>query len=151
MAFRAQQWVETEFEVLGRLWRAGVSVPYPVQRLGREIMLEYLGDESQAAPRLIHFRGSRQEFEGLYRQLVVNLTLMTEVGVVHSDLSPYNLLVWDGRLYIIDLPQAVDPILNPDGLALLERDVLNACGWFQKKGVPADPSEVLADLIARLF
>jgi RIO kinase 1 len=151
MAFRAQQWVETEFEVLGRLWSSGVSVPYPVQRLGREVMLEYLGDESQAAPRLVHFRGSRQEFEELYHQLLANLTLMTEIGVVHSDLSPYNLLVWNGTLYVIDLPQAVDPILNPEGLALLERDVLNTCGWFQKRGVPADPSEVLGDLIARLF
>lgn len=151
MAFRAQQWVETEFEVLGRLWTAGVSVPYPVQRLGREVMLEYIGDETEAAPRLVHFRGEKQDLEDLYRQLIDNLTLMTELGIVHSDLSPYNLLVWEGRLYIIDLPQAVDPLLHPDGMALLERDVLNACGWFQKKGVTTDAGEVLADLIARLL
>ena len=131
MAFRAQQWVETEFEVLGRLWVAGVSVPYPVQRRGREIMLEYLGDETGAAPRLVHFRGSRLEFEDLYHQLLVGLTLMTELGIVHSDLSPYNLLVWNERLYVIDLPQAVDPLLDSDGLAVLEGDVFYTCGGFQ--------------------
>jgi RIO kinase 1 len=151
MAFRAQQWVDTEFDVLGRLWAAGVSVPYPVQLLGREVMLEYIGDEQAAAPRLVQFRGGTSELSELYDQLLVNLGRMVDAGIVHGDLSAYNLLVWQGRLVIIDLPQAVDPVLNPDGLALLERDVLNACGWFSKRGLTTDPSAVLGDLIARLF
>jgi len=150
MAFRAQEWVDTEFEVLGRLWGAGVSVPYPVQSLGREIMLEYIGDERGAAPRLVQYRGETSDLSDLYAQLLVDLGRMVEVGIVHGDLSAYNLLVWQGRLVVIDFPQAVDPILNPDGLALLQRDVLNTCGWFSKKGVATDPSAVLGDLIARL-
>jgi RIO kinase 1 len=151
MAFRAQQWVDTEFDTLGRLWTMGASVPYPVQRLGREIMLEYIGDEQGAAPRLVQFRGPLPELAELYDQLLANLALVAEGGIVHGDLSAYNLLVWKGRLVIIDFPQAVDALLNPDGIALLERDVLNTCGWFSKKGLPTDPSAVLADLIARLF
>jgi RIO kinase 1 len=150
MAFRAQQWVETEFEVLGQLWGAGVSVPYPVQLLGREIMVEYIGDEQAAAPRLVQFRGELPELVDLYRQLLVNLERMVEAGIVHGDLSAYNLLVWQGRLVVIDFPQAVDPVLNPDGFALLQRDVLNTCGWFSKKGVTTDASAVLGDLIGRL-
>ena len=150
MAFRAQEWVDTEFDVLGRLWGAGVSVPYPVQSLGREIMLEYIGDERGAAPRLVQYRGETSNLSDLYAQLLVDLGRMVEVGIVHGDLSAYNLLVWQGRLVVIDFPQAVDPILNPDGLALLQRDVLNTCGWFSKKGVATDPSAVLGDLIARL-
>jgi RIO kinase 1 len=150
MAFRARQWVETEFEVLGQLWAAGVSVPYPVQLLGREIMLEYIGDEQASAPRLVQFRGGLPELADLYGQLLVNLERMVEVGVVHGDLSAYNLLVWQGRLVVIDLPQAVDPVLNPDGFALLQRDVLNTCGWFSKKGLVTDPSAVLGELIARV-
>jgi RIO kinase 1 len=139
MVFRAQQWVETEFDVLGRLWTTGASVPYPVQLLGREIMLEYIGDEQAAAPRLVQFRGGLPELTDLYDQLLANLAQIVEAGIVHGDLSAYNLLVWQGRLVIIDFPQAVDPVLNPDGLALLQRDVLNTCGWFSKKGVPTDP------------
>lgn len=151
MAMRAQQWVETEFETLGRLWSAGVSVPYPVQRQGREIMLEYVGDDVSAAPRLVQVRADRRSLELLYEQLQANLVLMIECGIVHGDLSPYNLLVWDDRLIVIDLPQAVDPINNPNGLALLERDVINTCNWFSKKGVVTDASELLAELIGRLF
>jgi RIO kinase 1 len=151
MAFRAQQWVETEFDILGRLWAMGASVPYPVQLLGREIMLEYIGDEQGAAPRLVQFRGALPELADLYDQLLTNLALIAEAGMVHGDLSAYNLLVWEGRLVMIDFPQAVDALLNPDGMSLLERDVLNTCGWFSKKGLPTDPSAVLADLIARLF
>jgi RIO kinase 1 len=151
MAFRARQWVETEFETLGRLWAAGASVPYPVQRLGPEIMIEYIGDEQTAAPRLVQFRGSLAQLGDLYRQLLANLAVMATHGVVHGDLSPYNLLVWHDRLYLIDFPQAVDPIGNPEGLALLERDVINTSAWFAKHGVATDPSVVLAELIGSVF
>ena len=151
MAFRARQWVQTEFDTLCRLWAAGAAVPYPVQRLGPEVMLEFLGDESTAAPRLVHHRGGRAQLADLYAQLVDNLRLMVRQGVVHGDLSAYNLLVWQERLYIIDFPQAVDPVLNPDGFALLERDVMNVCTWFGKHGVAADPGVVLADLAGELL
>ena len=151
MMFRARQWVETEFEVLGRLWEAGAAVPYPVQRLGRELMLEYLGDETGAAPRLVNIRPDRHQLTDLYRQLSELLDALVIVGVVHGDLSPYNLLVWKDRLYAIDFPQAVDPITNPDGISLLERDVLNTTSWFAKQGVDTDPSELLGRLIGGLY
>ena len=151
MMFRARQWVETEFEVLGRLWAAGTAVPYPVQRLGRELMLEYLGDESGAAPRLVNARLSRHQLTDLYRQLLDLLDDLVGGGVVHGDLSPYNLLVWRDRLYAIDFPQAVDPVINPDGIALLERDVLNTTSWFAKQGVDTDASELLGRLIGGLY
>jgi RIO kinase 1 len=151
MAFRAGQWVETEFETMCRLWRLGVPVPYPVQMLGHEIMLEYLGDEERAAPRLVDFRADAEQLGDLYRQLVAALTVAVRHGVVHGDLSPYNLLVWHDRLYLIDFPQAVDPVLNPDGLNLLSRDVINTCAWFAKRGVAADASELLADPTTEVF
>ena len=151
MIFRARQWVETEFSVLSRLWEAGAAVPYPVQRLGREVMLEYLGDESGAAPRLVHVRATTEELGDLYAQLLDLLDDLVRCGVVHGDLSPYNLLVWKGRLYAIDFPQAVDPVSNPEGISLLERDVLNTTSWFAKQGIDTDPSELLAQLIGGLF
>jgi RIO kinase 1 len=147
MAFRARQWVETEFETLCRLWSAGASVPYPVQRLGREVMVEYVGSEESAAPRLVQFRGPARELGDLYRQLLDSLRLMAELGVVHGDLSPYNMLVWEGRLVLIDFPQAVDTFRNGDGMSLLERDVMNTCSWFAKRGVRTDPSALIAELV----
>jgi RIO kinase 1 len=151
MIFRARQWVETEFEVLCRLWEAGTAVPYPVQRLGRELMLEYLGDDSGAAPRLVNAHPSPAQLTDLYGQLVDLLDDLVRCGVVHGDLSPYNLLVWQDRLYAIDFPQAVDPVANPQGISLLERDVLNTTSWFAKQGVDTDPSELLGRLIAGLY
>ena len=75
---------------------------------------------------------------------------MTSVGIVHGDLSPYNLLVWKERLYVIDMPQAVDPILQPEGLSLLERDVVNLCKWFSSKGVATDAVALYRELLELL-
>jgi len=150
LTFRAQQWLETEFDVLGRLWEAGAAVPYPVQKLGVELMMEYLGDEDEAAPRLVNAVVGRSKAEKaeLFDQLREQLRIMTTLGIVHGDLSPYNLLVWNDRLYVIDIPQAVDPILQPEGLATLQRDVENLCKWFVSKGVrDADPVEVYRELL----
>ena len=49
---------------------------------------------------------------------------------------------------LIDFPQAVDPFLSSDAMSLLDRDVLNTCAWFDKRGVPTDPSALIAELIA---
>jgi RIO kinase 1 len=153
LSFRAQLWLETEFEALARLWEAGAAVPYPVQKLGIELMMEYLGDEEEAAPRLVNAIAGRSKAEkvDLYWQLREQLRIMTGLGIVHGDLSPYNLLVWDGRLYVIDIPQAVDPIQQPEGLAILQRDVENLCKWFVSKGVrDADPVDVYRELLELL-
>jgi RIO kinase 1 len=153
LTFRAQVWLETEFDALGRLWAAGAPVPYPVQKLGVEVMMEYLGDEDEAAPRLVNAISGRSKAErrDLFDQLREALRIMTTCGLVHGDLSPYNLLVWEDRLWVIDLPQAVDPILQPEGLTLLQRDVENLCKWFASKGVrDADADDVQRELLGLL-
>ena len=149
--FRAEEWVANEFDVLGRLWSAGVSVPYPVQRLGNEILSEYLGDDDFAAPRLVHTPLAGGQAEDLFAQAVTNVRLCAAQGVVHGDLSPYNMLVWADRLVLIDFPQAVDPIAHPDGLRLLERDVANLCQWAQRHGVVCDAGQVFSEVIGAIF
>lgn len=61
------------------------------------------------------------------------------------------MLVWQDRLYLIDLPQAVDPIAHPDGMRLLERDVANLCRWGRRHGVDCDPGELCAEVMAVVF
>jgi RIO kinase 1 len=152
MSFRAQQWLETEFESLSELWSIGCAVPYPVQKLGIELMMEYLGDETEAAPRLVNAVAELDvdARRDLYEQLCEALRQMTSIGLVHGDLSPYNLLVWQERLYVIDLPQAVDPIVQPEGLSLLQRDVANVCKWFATKGVETDAVALSRELLEML-
>jgi RIO kinase 1 len=147
-----QKWLGHEFDVMRVLWDAGADVPYPVSFSddGSGMLLEYIGDEVQAAPRLAQARLSPAEVRSAWDQLVTNMRLLIEAGWVHADLSPYNLLWWEGRLWVIDLPQAVDIVQNPHGFEFLHRDVLNVCGWFNRHGMTVDPDEVYADLLSTL-
>src|SRR5205823_5994539 len=90
MAFRARLWLATEFETLCRLWSAGVSVPYPVQKLGNELMIQLIGSPEEAAPRLVHARLDRPAVGEAWEQLTDAMHAMVRCGVVHGDLSPYN-------------------------------------------------------------
>lgn len=147
----AEQWAVAEFSALSRLWSLGAPVPYPVQRSGTELLMEYLGDdEGTAAPRLAELRPSDEELEDLWHQLTEVLFLLAAEGVTHGDLSAYNLLVNDGRLMLIDLPQIVDVVANPRGVEFLARDVANVAGWFRSRGLLEDqtnPASLIEDLI----
>lgn len=151
----ADQWAAAEFGALGRLWEAGAPVPYPVQRAGTEVMLEFLGEpDGTAAPRLAQLRPEPAELEDLWRQLTDALRLMAGQGLTHGDLSAFNLLVHRDRLMIIDLPQVVDVVANPGGMEFLLRDVRNVCTWFTRRGLPPDrvePGALLAELVAVMW
>lgn len=153
----AGQWAAAEFSAICRLWEIGVAfgtvaVPYPVQLLGTELMLEFIGDadEGQAAPRLAQLRPGGAELRGLWDQLVDALVVLARAGYAHGDLSPYNLLVHQGRLILIDLPQAVDVVANPQGPEFLTRDVRVVSTWFAARGLPtelADPAALTGRLL----
>ncbi|GAA2753080.1 serine protein kinase RIO [Kitasatospora cinereorecta] len=133
----AGQWAAAEFAALCRLWSAGVAVPYPVQITGTEILMEFVGDASgAAAPRLAQLRAEEADVEDLWDQLGRSLSVLAADGYAHGDLSAYNILVRDGRLVIIDVPQIVDVIANPRGKSFLERDVRNVGAWFVSRGLP---------------
>ncbi|HCT81308.1 MAG TPA: RIO-like kinase [Micromonosporaceae bacterium] len=152
----AGQWAMAEFGALGHLWQVceqlGVQpfVPYPVQILGTEVLMEYVGSpDGTAAPRLAAVRGEDKEIRALWEQMLSALTVMARAGYTHGDLSPYNLLVHDGRLIVIDLPQIVDLVANPQGRRFLERDVHNVVSWFVARGLSdVDEVAIVAELLA---
>jgi RIO kinase 1 len=132
----AGQWANAEFGALARLYAAGVPVPYPAQILGTELLLEFIGSaEGTAAPRLAETRPGAAELAGLWDQLVQALVALARDGLAHGDLSAFNLLVHDGRLVMIDLPQVVDVIANPRGAFYLIRDAENIGRWFTARGL----------------
>ena len=139
-------WVNREWETLRALAEAGVSVPRPVAATEDAILMEYIGDETQAAPQLQAYRPDRDEAEELFGQVIHAIELMLYRNVIHGDLSAYNVLVWDGRAVVIDLPQAVDPRKNRHAQALLERDVVRVCDHFARFGVPSSPRRIASDL-----
>jgi RIO kinase 1 len=147
----AGQWAAAEFAVLARLWSAGAAVPYPVQLLGTELMMEFIGDdEGVAAPRLAQLRPTATDATELFDQLRDALVQLADAGYTHGDLSPYNVLVHNGKLVLIDLPQAVDLVGNPQGFEFLHRDCENICSWFRARGVDASTEALHADLLRSL-
>jgi len=145
----AGQWAAAEFAALTVLWTLGAPVPYPVQLSGRELMMEFIGDDDgTAAPRLSAVRPSRHEAAGLFDQCRDAMVILARAGFAHGDLSAYNVLVHDDRLVIIDLPQIVDIATNPRGPDFLERDCRNIARWFGSRGYPVDADELFGDLMA---
>ena len=146
----AEQWAAAEFAALCGLWAAGAPVPYPVERVGTDLLLEFIGDaDGGAAPRLAQLRPDGRELVDLWEQLVGGLASLARAGFTHGDLSAYNVLVHDGRLVLIDLPQVVDVVVNPRGAELLARDVRNISGWFAARGLP-EVDERSGDLMGLL-
>jgi RIO kinase 1 len=145
----AELWPLMEWAMLRRAWDAGVVVPHPVEQTADGILMEFIGDADAmvAAPKLTEARLDSDAISSAWMQADVMLRDLTRAGLVHADLSAYNLLWWEGRLVLIDLPQAVEFTTNPDAFELLRRDVENVAGWFQKRGVAIDVEALYAELV----
>lgn len=144
-------WAMAEFAALVRAHRAGLPVPYPVQVDGTELLMEFVGDGRHAAPRLAQTRLRGAELDDAFAQVVAVLHGFARGGFAHGDLSAYNLLLHEGRVVVIDLPQIVDLVANPLGPDFLHRDVLNVCTWFASRGVAADPEAVFGEVLAEAW
>ena len=142
-----QDWPGREFAALSRLWAAGVAVPYPVEQTPDGLLMQFVGDERFAAPRLVNAGLDHPEVQSAADQLVDNLHRLVAAGMVHADLSAYNLLWWEERLWIIDVPQAVDIGANPGAFEFLRRDLMNVSGWFAGRGVDLDPDTLFTELL----
>jgi RIO kinase 1 len=144
-------WPDNEYAMLERLAAAGVTVPHPVARTSEGVLMQYLGNREMAAPRLVHAGLDRAAVDRAASQLVENLHRMVGEGVVHADLSVYNLLWWDDVLWVIDVPQAVDIGTNGEAIDFLHRDLRNVAKWFTARGVEFEPDRLLGDLVATAY
>ncbi|MFC7489634.1 MULTISPECIES: serine protein kinase RIO [unclassified Knoellia] len=148
-AMIAGQWAAAEFDALGRLWELGLPVPYPVQLSETEMLMEFIGEGRTAAPRLVQTRPSADLLPQLFEEFRDVVLTLAEEGWAHGDLSPYNVLVHDERLVVIDWPQIVDVVGNPHGFEFLERDIRVMCEWFRRRGLDVDADLLFGDAAAR--
>ena len=146
---QADNWVTHEFETLKFLHGVGAIVPEPISRNGQTILMGYVGDRDRAAPLLQHAEMTNREAESVFRELLGQIELWLSFGWIHADLSPFNILFWDGRPTVIDFPQAVTPESNGNARALLTRDLTNICRFFARFGIDADPDRIAFDLWRR--
>ncbi len=150
----ASRWANAEWQYLRLCFEAGAPVPYPVQIMGTEILMEFIQDPESpgaAAPRLQHVRPDPIRLGLYWSQLVDAMKDFARLGFAHGDLSPYNILAAGDRLVVIDLPQFVDLAGNERGIGLLRRDCQNICSWFQSRGLVVDGDELLAEIIAEAW
>ena len=145
------EWATSEWTALVRCWELGLPVPYPVQIDGTEILMEWVRVDGETAPRLAQARPDRALLAAYYDQVREVLFTLVQAGLVHGDLSPYNILAAGDRLVVIDLPQMVDLVGNPQGFDYLLRDVTNVCRWFHARGLDVDEQELFGALMAHAF
>lgn len=147
----AGEWAVSEWNALKRCWALGLPVPYPVQVDGTEILMEWISVDGETAPRLAQTRPEPALLRDYFEQLREAMTTLVQSGLVHGDLSPYNILAAGERLVIIDLPQLVDLVGNAQGFDFLLRDCTNVCSWFTRRGLEVDPQELFGELVAHAF
>jgi RIO kinase 1 len=124
-------WQNTEVDTLGRLADAGVRVPRMFSYSDGILLMELVVDEQgNPAPRLNDLRLTAEQARDYHRAIIGQIVFMLCAGIVHGDLSEYNVLVGADGLVIIDLPQAIDAAGNNNAARMLERDVGNMTAYF---------------------
>ncbi len=142
-------WLMHEFTTLKTLFQAGAAVPKPVAASENAILMGYVGDESMAAPTLNTVSLETDEANVLFREVLRNVELMLRHGIIHGDLSAYNLLYWQGVITLIDFPQVVKTQGNTQAYAILQRDVERICDYFAGQGVDCDGDQLARRLWKR--
>ncbi|MBL8967898.1 MAG: phosphotransferase [Spirochaetaceae bacterium] len=143
-------WVQAEYEALERLHGAGLPVPKPLAMCDNAVAMEFVGEPAgfgddgeggvvlEPAPRLRDARLGSGEAAAAKEALVAAVRRMLELDLIHGDLSPYNVLVREGKPVIIDFPQAIDARFHSRGAEMLSRDLANILGYFGKRGLGSE-------------
>lgn len=142
-------WLMYEYTTLERLRNAGASVPQPFAVNDNCLLMSYYGEERQAAPTLNGVRLDRREAEGLLEDVLKTVDTMLQHGLIHGDLSAYNILYWEGEITVIDFPQVISTAGNRHAYAVLERDITRVCDYFAQQGVRRDAVQITAELWGR--
>jgi RIO kinase 1 len=133
-------WVRKEFANLKRARVAGVRVPDPIAVERNVLVMEYLGTTEGRAKRLteVHIENPRTAYD-VVREYMYRLY---DAGIVHGDLSEYNIVAYESQLYLIDVGQAVT-VHHPNSDDFLERDCENVANFFARQGVETDGEQLL--------
>src|SRR5690606_38523690 len=156
---RARQgiWVNREYHYLWRLFEAGLPVPRPaigpephqISEAGSVVLMQFIGDGDVPASRLSDLRLEPDAAQEAYRQSVELARSLSRLGLVHGDLSTYNLLWHQGQVWLIDVPQVVELSVGRAAVDLVHRDARSLTTSFRRLGVHADAAALARDLLAQ--
>lgn len=140
-------WARKEFNNLKLMYDAGVTVPKPITQYENVLIMEFLGDKGVRAPLLKEVELNVRKYEEYFYMLVEDVRRSyMRAGLVHGDLSEYNVMVYRDKPYIIDVSQAVK-ITHPNSLNLLLRDLNNLIRYFRRLGVKTPTIDELFDYV----
>jgi len=133
-------WTKKELANLERARAAGVRVPEPIATERNVLVMEYIGNEEGRAKRLgeVHIENPQTAYE-VMREYMRRLYA---AGIIHGDLSEYNVVFDEGQLVIIDVGQAVT-VHHPNSRDFLERDCRNVANFFARQGLEVTADDLL--------
>ncbi len=145
-----------EYDLLGYAWAYRAPVPEPIRREANAFTMEFVGDEDGPAPQLR--RARLDDPARVARELADAIDTLAAGGIVHTDLSPFNILLHQGHPWIIDLGRGlrVDRLGSPPWVRLheahtaLERSLALLERYFERYGVPFDAHGLLGTILARI-
>jgi RIO kinase 1 len=136
-------WLMHEYVALKTLHAAGVPVPEPLAAHDNALVMDYVGEPTNPAPTLHGVQLDQEEARPLFNRILDSVETMLTLGMVHGDLSAFNVLYWQGEITLIDFPQVSSSIRNRAARRLLLRDVTRICQYFARYGSRADPEEIV--------
>lgn len=145
-------WAEKEMRNLRRIYGSGIPCPEPIYLRLHVLVMGFLGDRKGVpAPRLkdVELEGEdiEKRWRGLYLQLVGYMRILyRKCRLVHADLSEYNVLYHQGKLWMIDVSQSVEHD-HPRSLEFLRMDVKNVSDYFKRKGVNTLPERSIFEFV----
>jgi len=135
-------WAQKEFRNLTEAHNAKIKVPKPLHATENIIVMEFIGENGVSAPILKELSPEELTLE-LYNGIIDSVDKLYNVcGLVHADLSEYNVMVWKGEPYLIDFGQAVLRV-HPMAEEFLKRDIDNIIRFFDKAGIDVPESEAV--------
>ena len=136
-------WVQREYKNLLKAKKGKVNVPKPIDFLNNVLVLEFIGKGNEVAQKLKDkFPENKRQF---FNKTISNIKKLYKVGLVHADLSAFNILNFDEKPVFIDFSQAT--ILDhPRATEFLERDIKNICSFFSKLGLKIDEEKVIKSI-----
>ncbi len=135
-------WCQREYRNLLKAREANVKVPVPLAFLNNILVSEFIGDGSPA-PKLKDAIPKNKKL--FFEKIVQNMKNLYKAGLVHSDLSAFNILNYKETPIIIDWSQAT-PLSNPNARDYIKRDVLNVVNFFKKQGLKINEEEIFKQI-----
>ncbi len=139
-------WAQREFRNLMAARDAGISAPKPIAVMQNILLMEFIGENNDAAPKLKD--KLPKDIKKFGKEVIKQMKLMYKADLIHGDLSEFNILNYNEKPILIDLSHSVKSNY-PGALDLLRRDVVNVCNYFNRKGLKIDADNIFKEITGK--